>query len=73
MEAVHQVVEFILAAGDERKRNDPTFREQDESALAHGEFVTGRLNFERLDEVRAQQLPRFNFQRIRFTIGFKAF
>jgi hypothetical protein len=68
VETVHQVVEFIFAAGDEGERNDLTLREQDERALAHGELVAPRL-----DEIGAQQLPPFNHQRIRFAFGLETF
>jgi len=68
MQTVHQVVEFIFTTGDESKRDDLTLRDQDERALAHGEFIADGL-----DEISAQQLPPFNLQRIRFAIGFEAF
>ena len=46
---------------------------EDERALAHGEFVVGRLNFARLAEIGAQQVPRLDFERIGFAFGLEAF
>jgi hypothetical protein len=39
MQAVHQIVQFIFAAGNEGEGDDLTLRQKNKRALAHGEFV----------------------------------
>src|SRR4029077_20661915 len=64
MQPVHQIVEFIFAAGDEGERDDLSLGEQDERALAHDDLIAQGLG-----EISAQQLPRLNFQCIRLAFG----
>ena len=49
-----------------------SFCEQDQGALAHGEFAFVVIS-ERLDEIGAEKVPRLNLERIGFAFGFEAF
>src|SRR5882724_3177098 len=73
MKAIHQVVQLVFASGYEGERNELTLHEQDQRALSHGELFVVRLNFERLDEISAQQLLRLHLQHVGFAVGLEAF
>ena len=68
MEAVHQIVDLIFAAGDESERDNLALGEQDKRALAQGDFLAAWLA-----EISPQQVPLLNVERIRFALGLEAF